>query len=89
MDLMRQCMATQQGLPDSSRSGVSALDFCSASAAMGEDRKTSPIDQAVDWLTRKQAENPAATQAAMNSCRKGAGQSYGDLLNCMVDILGP
>lgn len=88
MSDMRACMAVEQGRSDASRSGVSASEFCAAQAVI-QNNRPDPVDTAVSWLTRKNAENPAATQAAMDSCRRGSGQTYGELLTCMMGILGP
>lgn len=88
MSDMHACMAIEQDRSDASRSGVSAREFCAAQAAIENDRP-SPVDTAISWLTRKNAEDPAGAQAAMDSCRRGAGQTYAELLTCMAGILGP
>ena len=90
MDAMRSCMSVEKHRSDASRSGVSALDFCAAEAIVdAPPQKNQSVDIAIDWLKRKQATDPVGSQAAMDACRTGAGQTYGQLLSCMVDILGP
>ena len=36
MEAMRQCVAIESQKPDSTRSGVSAIEFCSAVVAVGD-----------------------------------------------------
>lgn len=93
MEVIRQCMATQQNLPDSTRDGATALDFCAATDVLSQDQtemsRREALSDTINWLQQKQAEDPAAADAALTSCKTGAGQIYSELLTCMYGILGP
>jgi hypothetical protein len=56
---------------------------CYSSATMN-------VDDAIQWLTTKVAQDPAGTQSAMDVCRSGIpdGVDVAVLLNCMYEILG-
>ena len=51
----------------------------------------SEVDRAIAWLTKKQAEDPVATESALTQCNSKvpAGADISVVLNCMINILGP
>jgi hypothetical protein len=58
------------------------------SIAIAQSEKS--IDEAIQWLEKKKASNPATTERAMQTCKQQlpAQGAIGDLLNCMHKILG-
>lgn len=97
-DHVRSCFAVESTRPASARGGVSASEFCAAEAILKcQGARTSPagsaegrtrmqaaeVDRALDYLTRRKAQDPARADADFRAC-SAPGRDVGATLNCMM-----
>lgn len=97
-DHVRSCFAVESTRPASARGGVSASEFCAAEAILkcqgarpspagsadGRTRvQAAEVDRALDYLTRRKAQDPARADADFRAC-SAPGQDVGATLNCMM-----
>ncbi|OAH21706.1 hypothetical protein AX289_17460 [Methylorubrum populi] len=97
-DHARSCYAVESARPASTRGGLSASEFCAADAVVKcQGARTSPVgsgvgrvgsqpaevDRALDYLTRRKAQDPARADADFRACSV-PGQDVGATLNCMM-----
>ncbi|WP_298961729.1 hypothetical protein [uncultured Methylobacterium sp.] len=97
-DHMQSCYALERARSSFGRGGLSASEFCAAEAVVTcQGSHTSPVgsgagrggvqaaevDRALDYLTRRKAQDPARADADFRACSV-PGQDVGATLNCMM-----
>lgn len=96
-DHARSCYAIESRRPASGRGGLSASEYCAAEGvarcqggrisplgtASSRGAQVGEVDRALDYLTRRRAQDPVLADADARACSV-PGQDVGATLNCML-----